>query len=355
MTNEQVQFKAYACHGKGKPLEPFSYKPRPLGPNDIEIEICYCGICYSDIHAIDSGWGPTKYPVVVGHEISGVVKAVGENAGKYRKVGQRVGVGAQVWSCCDESCLYCNSKTNENQLCPRRVFTYNAVYEDGGVAYGGYAEAVRVDYRFSLVVPDKLKSDVVAPLLCAGTTVFSPLKRFGCGAGKRVGVVGIGGLGHLAVQFASKMGADVVCVSHSENKREECKKLGGTGFLNIQDESAVKENAQKLDILIVTSNHKGQPWDTYFSLMRPNSTVVLLGIPEEDLKFRAGALCMNQIALTGSLIGSPAMIQEMLEFAAEHDVHPWIEKMDLKEANKAIERVRKGDVRYRIVLDTKKF
>ncbi|KAI3632348.1 hypothetical protein MIR68_009454 [Amoeboaphelidium protococcarum] len=333
MTNsDQVQFKAYACHGKGKPLEPFSYKPRPLGPYDIEIEICYCGICYSDIHAIDSGWGPTKYPVVVGHEISGVVKAVGEQAGKYRKVGQRVG----------------------NQLCPRRIFTYNAVYPDGGVAYGGYAEAVRVDYRFSLVIPDKLKSDVVAPLLCAGTTVFNPLKRFGAGASKKVGVVGIGGLGHLAVQFASKMGAEVVCVSHSANKREECKKLGGTGFLNIKEESDVKSNAQKLDLLIVTSNHKGKPWDVYFSLMRPNGTVVLLGIPEEDLKFRAGALCMNQIALTGSLIGSPALIQEMLDFAAEHDVHPWIEKMDLKDANQAIERVRKGDVRYRIVLDTKK-
>ena len=308
-------------------------------------------LIFSDIHTLDSGWGPTTYPVVVGHEIVGTVTAVGPSVSQY-KVGDRVGVGAQVWSCQKfDACSDC--QLQQDALCPHRVFTYNSKYSDGQQSYGGYAEAVRVSEKYAFKIPENLPSDVCAPLLCAGVTVFNPLKQQGVKPGSKVGVVGIGGLGHLAIQFAAKMGAQVVAVSHSANKKAECQQLGSSGFVLISDKNSVKAAVQSLDVLLVTSNHTGQPWDVYLSLLKNRGVCVLLAVPEEPLEIGAGSLIMRELTLTGSLIGSRKVVQEMLEFAAKHEVRPWIEKVPMEEVNGAIQKVRDGKVRYRMVLEAK--
>ncbi|KAI3657451.1 hypothetical protein MP638_002263 [Amoeboaphelidium occidentale] len=350
MTNEDnnsKQFKAYACLKNGEPLQKWSYTPRPLGENDVEIKIEHCGICASDIHTLTSGWGPTQYPVVVGHEITGKVVAAGPKVTRC-KVGDRVGVGAMVFACREPSCSECSN--GRDNLCPKKVFTYNAKYSDGCIAYGGYAEAVRVPADYAFVIPDKLSLEVAAPLLCAGITVFSPLDRYRVGPGMKVGVVGIGGLGHLAIQFASKMGAHVVAVSHSASKKDECTKLGAKTFANISEKQNVQDLSGTLDLLLVTSNHKGQPWGNYLNFLKTEGTLVLLALPEEELKIMPSALIMKQVTMSGSLIGSQAGIEKMLAFAAEHDVKPWIEQCPMKEVNEAIDRVHHGKVRYRVVM-----
>lgn len=206
-----TKFSAYAAYAKDEPLKPFEYEPRPLGPRDVEIKIHCCGICHSDIHTIDSGWGPTMYPAVVGHEIIGTVTAKG-NQVKNLALGDRVGVGAACWACLDyDKCLEC--KEGFDQICSQRVFTYNQKYPDGGMAYGGYAQNIRVQEEWAVKVPASFSDEEAAPLMCAGVTVFAPLQRFKIGPGMKVGIVGIGGLGHLALQFAAKMGKSLIVIT----------------------------------------------------------------------------------------------------------------------------------------------
>ncbi|KAI8870609.1 putative mannitol dehydrogenase [Ramicandelaber brevisporus] len=342
-------FNAFASHGKGTPIVPWQYNPRPLGPNDIEIAISHCGICGSDIHTLDSGWGPTKYPVVVGHEIVGTVRQVGSAVTRHA-IGDRVGVGAQVFACQDRSgCASCAAKDEPH--CPKGVYTYNAKYADGETAYGGYAEAVRVDANFAVSVPAEISSEHAAPLMCAGVTVFTPILRHNVKAGDRVGVIGIGGLGHLAIQFAAKIGAKVTAFSTSDNKREECKTLGASTFVNTKKPEDVAAAQNSLDFLLVTANADGMPWNTYLSTMARAGKVIILGLPESDASLNLGALVRKDLILTGSLIGTPAELEQTLEFAAKHGVRPMIECMPMSQVNEGIAHVNSGKVRYRVVLE----
>ncbi|KAJ3117432.1 hypothetical protein HDU96_006813 [Phlyctochytrium bullatum] len=339
-------FKAYACPGKDQALKPFTYTPRPLGAKDVEIEISHCGICGSDIHTLDSGWGPTNYPCVVGHEIIGTVTTAGPSV-KTLKVGDRVGVGAQVWSCLD--CSRCHA--GHDNFCTRKVFTYNSKYADGVQAQGGYASHIRVQEEWAVKVPDALPSHVAAPLLCAGVTVFSPIKRYVTRPGMRVGVVGIGGLGHLAIQFAAKLGARVVALSHSPSKKELCKELGAEDFVVLEDAGDYARVKETLDVLLISSFYAHENLDNLLATLAPFGTAVLVAVPEEPLGLKAFSVISGNRSLAGSLIGNVKELAETLAFAAEHDVRPMVEVMPMELANDAVAKVRAGKPRFRIVLE----
>lgn len=231
-------------------IQPHAYEPRPLGPMDVEILISHCGVCGSDIHTIDSGWGPTNYPICVGHEIVGTVVDLGAEVREH-KIGDRVGVGAMSYACWREDCEECSAGIDN--CCPREVDTYNDKYSDGAVSQGGYAERVRTDARHVIPIPEALKSEHAAPLLCGGVTVYAPLARWGAGPGKVVGVVGIGGLGHLGLLFAKALGATTIAVSSSDAKKEDAKKLGVDGYISTADGSPdVAAWKRKIDILLIT-------------------------------------------------------------------------------------------------------
>jgi len=245
---------------KGK-FEPWTYHPRALGDDDVEVKIQYCGICASDIHTAFGGWGHVEYPIIVGHEIVGTASAVGKNV-KDIKVGDRVGCGAQCGSCMGNEGKKCKGcPDNENQCSVHNIGTYNAKYNDGERSQGGYADMKRFHARFAFKIPDNIPSAEAAPLLCAGATVYSPLARYGAGKGKKVGVVGIGGLGHLAVQFAAKMGAEVIAIGRSPNKADQAKKLGASEYITTDDKKAMEDHENSLDIIIITANGKDMPWD----------------------------------------------------------------------------------------------
>ncbi|KAF9921889.1 hypothetical protein FBU30_008032 [Linnemannia zychae] len=330
------------------PLKEFTYHPRPLGPKDVEIEISHCGICGSDVHTITGGWGELKDPVIPGHEIIGTVVAAGPQS--LHKVGELVGVGAMVDACGE--CRIC--KSGSDQCCEKMVFTYNATYPDGGTAYGGYADHVRVNSEYAYRIPSEISAAEAAPLLCAGVTTYSPLKRFGAGPGKRVGVIGIGGLGHLAIQWAAAMKADeIVAISHSDNKREEAKKLGATKFVNSKSEEEKKSIRYGLDILIVTSNDTNTNWVELADYVSTNGAMVLLALPEiETLNIPPSSLLFRQVSITGSLIGGRNITQEMLDFAAKTGVRPWIEMRPMSDPNAALEYMMEGRPRYRVVMET---
>ncbi|KAJ3111078.1 hypothetical protein HDU96_006017 [Phlyctochytrium bullatum] len=338
--------KAFACGGKGEPLKPFTYTPRPLGAKDVEIEISHCGICGSDIHTLDSGWGPTAYPCVVGHEIIGTVLSAGPSVTTL-KVGDRVGVGAQVWSCLD--CASC--KAGNDNFCTRGVFTYNAKYEDGGAAQGGYASHVRVQEEWAIRIPDALSSEIAAPLMCAGVTVFAPLKRYITRPGMRVGVVGIGGLGHLAIQFAAKLGSHVVAISHSPSKKDLCAELGAADFVVLENPDDYGRVAGTLDVLLISSFHANETLDKLMGTLGPYGQAILVAIPEAPVAFHAFSVILGNKSIAGSIIGSVKQLQETLDFAAAHGVKPMVEVMPMEQANDAITKVRAGKPRFRIVLE----
>ncbi|KAF9126653.1 hypothetical protein BGW39_006467 [Mortierella sp. 14UC] len=330
------------------PLKKFSYHPRPLGPKDVEVEISHCGICGSDVHTMTGGWGALSGPCITGHEIVGTVVAAGPQS--LRQVGDLVGIGAIVDACGE--CKSC--KDGFDQLCEKSVFTYNATYQDGGKAYGGYADRVRVNSEYAHKIPSEISAAEAAPLLCAGITTYAPLKHFGAGPGKRVGVLGIGGLGHLAIQWAAAFKADeVVAISTSDSKREEAKKLGATKFINSRNEEERKSARHSLDILLLTSNADDTNWGELIEYVANHGTLVLLALPEvPTIAVPPSSLLMRHISISGSLIGGRLITQEMLEFAAKHNVRPWIETMPMSDANGAIKHMREGRPRYRIVMET---
>ncbi|KAF8975157.1 hypothetical protein BGZ46_009386 [Entomortierella lignicola] len=342
-------FNGWASTGTAQ-LNKFSYHPRPLGPKDVEVEIKYCGICGSDIHTITSGWGELRLgPCIVGHEIVGKVVAKGDDS--HHNVGDIVGVGAQVDSC--GKCEECDK--GYDQLCKKKAFTYNDTYKDGrgGLTYGGYADRVRVNSEFAFKVPAQISAAEAAPLFCAGVTTYAPLKHHGAGPGKRVGVIGIGGLGHLGIQWARALNCDeVVAISTSDSKREEATKLGATKFVNSKKPEDMKEAAQSMDIILCTSFATDTNWGEVLSLVANHGKLVLLALPEQPLSIPGGALITRHVSIVGSLIGGKIDINEMLQFAADKNVRPWIEKMPMSDANAAVKHMMEGRPHYRIVMET---
>lgn len=337
----------YAAQTKSSELEPFSFERREVGADDVLINIEYCGICHSDIHQVRDEWGGSIYPMVPGHEIVGRVAEVGANVTKV-KVGDYAGVGCMVDSCGE--CVYCNDDLE--QFCERgSALTYNSTYMDRKTpTYGGYSINIVVPEGFTLKISDSENLAAVAPLLCAGITTYSPLKRFGVKEGSKVGIVGLGGLGHMGVKFAAAMGADVTVFSTSPSKEEDAKNLGAHHFVVSKAAEQMTALTGQFDFILDTVS---APHDlnVYLQLLRYNGALVLVGIPEKPAEIFAPLLVMKQRNLTGSAIGGIKETQEMLDFCAEKGIVSDIELIDVDRLKEAYERTVKADVRYRFVID----
>ncbi|MGB6192945.1 MAG: NAD(P)-dependent alcohol dehydrogenase [Terracidiphilus sp.] len=326
-----------AAHAAGAELLPFRYDAGEIGAQEVEIAISHCGICRSDIHLIANDWGTSQYPFIPGHEVIGTVAAAGAGV-RALKPGQRVGLGWQSNSCGE--CAWCmqgleNLCASSEATCVRR--------------HGGYADRVRANARFVVPIPDALPSEQAAPLLCGGVTVYSPLRKHGVNPSSRVGVVGIGGLGHLAIQFAKAFGAEVTAFSSSAEKEDEARELGAHNFVNSRETKAMREMAGALDFIITTVN-ADQDWATYVQALRPTGTLCFVGVPPSPVSIGASPLIAGMRSITGSPIGSPYRLREMLDVAARHGVQAKTERFAMDKANEAIEKVKKNKVRYRAVL-----
>lgn len=328
-----------------------SFKPKPFAPTDIDIKITHCGICGSDIHTLRSGWGPTHYPTCVGHEIVGHVVRVGDSVKKFQ-LGDRVGVGAQSLSCLRSDCEECAA--GMEQHCPNlMVGTYNGKYPDGSWSMGGYADYARVPAHFAIKIPAALKSEDAAPMMCGGITVWSPLKKNGAGPGKRVGIVGIGGLGHFGVLFAKALGCDkVVAISRRRNKEADARKMGADEYIaTSEDEKWERKHSRSLDLIISTVSDSKMPFSGYMRLLRTNGQFIQVGAPEDKLPaVPAFSLIQKGCKIGGSNIGSPKEIEEMLNFAAEKGIKPWVEVRSMRKANQSVVDMEDGKARYRYVL-----
>ncbi|KAK7725056.1 hypothetical protein SLS57_003969 [Botryosphaeria dothidea] len=330
------------------------YEPKTWTEDDVDIQIQACGICGSDIHTLRSGWGATPYPAVVGHEIIGRAVRVGKNV-KHIKEGDRVGVGAQASSCLKADCEACAD--GEENHCPNMVGTYAAKYPDGSKSYGGYANYNRTPGHFVLKVPENIPTKDAAPMMCAGITLYSPLKREGAGPGKKVGIVGLGGLGHFGVLFAKALGADkVTVISRTATKKADAQEMGADDFIATdEDPDWATTHANSLDIIVSTVSSPKMPLMGYLSLLRYKGTFIQVGAPEDALpQINAFALIAKGCKLGGSIIGPPGEIKEMLELAADKQVKPWIQERSLKDANQAVVDMEDGKARYRYVLINEK-
>ena len=342
---------AYAATSATAPLAPWSLERRDPRPGEVLIDIRYCGICHSDLHTVRGEWGPVDYPLVPGHEIVGHVAAVGEGVTKYR-VGDAVGVGCFVDSC--RSCAQCAA--GEEQFCEKgMVATYGSVDPSTGeVTQGGYSSRITVHQDYVLRIPEGLPLDRAAPLLCAGITTWSPLRHFGLEAGDELGVVGLGGLGHMAVKLGVALGARVTVLSTSERKREDAMKLGAHAFEVVGgDRGAGRGLAKRFDMILDTAS-AAHDYNLYLQMLKIDGTMVLLGIPEPT-PVAASSLVMGRRRLAGSLIGGIRETQEMLDFCAANGVASDIELIDADGINAAYERMLRGDVRYRFVIDAASF
>ncbi len=332
-----AQIQGLAAHAAGAELLPFRYEPGELGPQEVEINVSHCGICHSDLHLISNDWGISQYPFIPGHEVVGTVGAIGSSVTSL-EVGQRVGLGWQSNSC--GQCEWC-IKGMEN-LCPQTEAT--CVHR-----HGGYASRVRANARFVFPIPEALNSEYAAPLLCGGITVYNPLRTAGVNPSSRVGVIGIGGLGHLAIQFARVFGAEVTAFSTSAAKEDEARALGAHSFVNTRETRALKEVAGSFDFILSTIN-ADQDWGVYIQALRPTGTLCFVGIPPSPVSLQAFPLIAGIRSVTGNPTGSPHRLREMLDVAARHKVHAQTEAFPMAKANEAIERVKKNKVRYRAVL-----
>jgi uncharacterized zinc-type alcohol dehydrogenase-like protein len=326
-----------AAHAAGAQLLPYKYDTGELGENEVEIKISHCGICQSDIHLINNDWGMSKYPFIPGHEIVGMVTAIG-GAVRDREIGERVGVGWQADSC--GVCEYC--RQGDEHLCAQSQPTCVG-------RNGGYADAIRVNSRFAIPVPKQLESENVAPLLCAGITVYTPLRNHGVRPSSRVGVIGIGGLGHLGLQFARTFGAEVTAFSTSKDKEEEAKSMGAHHFVNTRDTATLKKMTGEFDLLLSTVS-ADQDWQAYINALRPKGTLCVVGVSPSPLQIQAFSLIGGQKNLSGSPTGSPRDLHEMLDVAARHSVKAITERFPMAKANDAVDKVKKNQVRYRAVL-----
>jgi len=338
---------AFAAPSAGQPLTPFSFEQREPGPHDVLIDILYCGVCHSDIHQARDEWGGSRFPMVPGHEIIGRVKQVGQHVKKL-KVGDMAGVGCIVDSCRD--CQTC--RQDLEQFCEKQAAaTYNGTQMDRKTpTYGGYATQIVVTEHFALKVPEGLDPAAAAPLLCAGITTYSPLRQWNCKQGDRVGVVGLGGLGHMAVKLAASMGAEVTVLSTSHSKEADARRLGAQGFEVTKDEGIFKKLAGRFDIIIDTISAP-HDYNQYLRMLRPKGAMVLVGVPPQPMPVSAFALIHGNKRLAGSGIGGIAETQEMLDYCAQHQIVSDIEIIPIQQINEAYERVLKSDVRYRFVID----
>lgn len=345
-----IQAKGIAAFSAAEPLGPFSFTRRNPKSNDVVIDIKFCGICHSDIHVARSEWGKANYPVVPGHEIAGVVREIGSDVTKY-KVGDHVGVGCFVDSCRD--CAHC--KMDLEQYCLVGFNgTYNSFEKDKKTpTQGGYSNVIVVDENYVVRIPDSLPLDRAAPLLCAGTTLYSPLMNWKAGPGKKIAIMGLGGLGHVGVKLASAMGCDVTVLSHSEKKREDALKMGAHHFVSTHNKKVFQEFAGTFDLIINTISADINMGD-YFGLLKLDGSLVVVGLPEKPLSIHPFPLVMRRRSYAGSLIGSIKETQAMLDFCAKYNILPEIEVITPDQVNVAYERVAKSDVRYRFVIDMEK-
>jgi uncharacterized zinc-type alcohol dehydrogenase-like protein len=331
------QIQGLAAHAAGAELLSFKYDPGELGPREVEIAITHCGVCHSDLHLIANDWGISQYPFIPGHEVVGKVAAVGAEVLSLA-VGQRVGLGWQSNSC--GVCEWC-TRGMEN-LCPASEGT--CVHRNGG-----YADRVRANARFVIPIPDALESESAAPLFCGGITVYNPLRTHGVNPSSRVGIVGIGGLGHLAIQFARVFGAHVTAFSTSAAKEEDARALGAHSFVNSRESKAMKEVAGTMDFVLSTIN-ADQDWGVYLQTLRPTGTLCFVGVPPSPVSVHAFPLISGLRSISGNPTGSPYRIKEMLDVAARHGVKAKTELFPMSQANAAIDKVKKSKVRYRAVL-----
>ena len=342
-----MRVNAYAAPSAGEPLAPTTIERREVGAHDVLIAIEYAGICHSDIHTVNGDWGPQPFPVVPGHEIVGTVQEVGADVTHHR-VGDRVGVGCMVNSCGECG----NCRNGDEQYCVKGMIgTYAVTDVDGTTTQGGYSTHVVVDAGFVLSVPEGLDPAAAAPLLCAGITTYSPLRRWKAGPGRRVAVVGLGGLGHMAVQIAHAMGAEVTVLSQSLKKQEDGLRLGADHYFATSDPDTFEALTGRFD-LIVNTVSADLDMDTYVRLLRPNGALVNVGLPPSKLAVNPGSLIGGNKVLSGSNIGGIAETQEMLDFCAEHGIAAEVEVIGADQVNEAYERVLASDVRYRFVIDT---
>ena len=339
--------KAYAARAANSPLGPFSVDRREPMPNDIQLDILYCGVCHSDLHTVRDEWGGTTYPCVPGHEIVGRVVKAGRDVKNFRE-GDLAAVGCMVDSCriCD------NCRADLEQFCDKGVvFTYNSKDEHtGGITYGGYSKSIVVDQHFVLRISDKLDLAATAPLLCAGITTYSPLRHWKVGKGQKVGVVGLGGLGHMGVKFANAFGARVVLFTTSPGKTDDALRLGAHEVVVSKNEAEMKEHAKSFDFILDTVSAQ-HDLNAYLSLLKRDGTLTLVGAPPEAIPIEAFSLIHRRRQLAGSLIGGIAETREMLDFCAERGITCDIEMISIDKINEAYERMLKSDVKYRFVID----
>ncbi|WP_030290829.1 NAD(P)-dependent alcohol dehydrogenase [Streptomyces katrae] len=341
-----TQAAAYAAPTAKAPLERTTVPRRPVGEHDVLIEIKYAGICHSDIHQVRDGWGEGIYPMVPGHEIAGVVAEVGRGVTKFA-VGDHVGVGCFVDSC--RECEYC--LRGQEQYCVQGMTgTYNARDRKGDPTYGGYSTHVVVDENYTVRIPDGLALDIAAPLLCAGITLYSPLKHWQAGPGKKVAIVGLGGLGHMGVKIAAALGAEVTVLSQSLRKQEDGLRLGASHYYATSDETTFEKLAGSFDLVISTVSAP-LGLEAYLDLLKVDGALVNVGAPEEPVELNLFSVITGRKTLAGSMIGGIAETQEMLDFCAEHGLGSEIELIRAEQINEAYERVLSSDVRYRFVID----
>jgi len=334
-----MKIHTYAAKIRGAKLLPFEYDRREPLPNEIEVQVTHCGMCHSDLHLVNDDFKMSSYPLVPGHEVIGTVSQLGKNVISLQ-LGDRVGIG---WQC--GSCGHCKNCRNGDE---------NYCSESRGVCveqYGGYADYTYADSSFAFKIPEKLKSPDAAPLLCGGITVYSPIRRY-AQPGMKVGVIGIGGLGHFALQFAHALGCEVTAFSSTPAKEKEAKSFGAHHFVVNQDKKQMARMKETQDFIISTVN---QPvsWDDYLAALNLRGTLCLVGVPKEKIKIAAFSLLKNERKLAGSIIGNRKNIQEMLEFSAEHGIRAQTEILPLKDCNKGFQKLRKNQVRYRMVLKIK--
>jgi len=333
-----MTIRAYAAPDINTSLQDFRYDQTPLAPEDVAIAITHCGICYTDIHMIDNDWGLSQYPLVPGHEIIGTVQAVGSGVSEFTP-GQRVGVGWLVGACFD--CETCNRGhenycSNHQPICVGR--------------FGGFATHVTADHRFVFPIPDGMDSAKTAPLLCAGITVFNAILSYGVQPTQHIGIIGMGGLGHVAVQFAKAFGCEITVFSTSKDKEQQALALGATHFVLSQDEQEIEKRKSTLDFLLCTI-HVDQNWSDYLDLLRPTGNLCFVGVPPQALNVTAVSLIDGGKSVSGSYIGNRQRMREMLSFAALHGIEAQVEVCPLIEVNEAIKKVRNNQARYRMVLE----
>lgn len=340
---------SYAAFDAESPLAPYALTRREPGPNDVVINIHYCGICHTDIHFVKNELGMSRYPLVPGHEIAGVVESVGSGVTAF-SAGDRVGVGCIVNSC--QACASCLA--DEEQYCAGMVMTYGSDDADGSITQGGYSTKVVVDSKFVLRVPDNLPLDGAAPLLCAGITTYSPLRTWNVGPGSRVAIIGLGGLGHMGVKLASALGAEVTVISTSNRKEADAYRLGAKHFIISKDTDAMTAAAGTFDLILNTVSAASEV-NSQLALLAKDGTMVMLGVVPEPMPVACLPLIFGRRRLAGSLIGGIAETQEMLDFCGEHNIVSDVETIPASEINTAYERVLKSDVRYRFVIDASTF